>query len=266
MHGKINGEKYVCFEEAFIMNIGDIGSKVFHKLFGRENQRQPAPPLEAGDSPAQPTDAALISTKVIKDGYAQNKGVIDSSSETREVPSEKHKGGEKTVKKEVSLKSGVTITEDTKTHTVTIAKNDGSGNPQTLAVFDDATLTLPSQSAFQSPLTIENAALKETITSDGRIEFEDKKHGVWEEQWRGAGHWDEWKSDRYVVTPDGKVSGAQYDFKIPYQKKDFLVSLSDPFNMNFVDGKELPDGSITAERGPENVAFKPFVTRSYVIS
>jgi hypothetical protein len=249
------------------MNIGDIGSKVFHKLFGAESQK-PAPtlPEEEAGATSLPADAAEISTKVVKESFAQDKGIIDNSSETKETTRGKHKGEEKTVKKEVTLKSGVTITEDTKAHTVTIAKNDGSGNPQTLAVFDEASLTLPSKSQFNRPFTIESGTLKETITSDGRIEFEDKKHGVWEEQWRGGGHWDEWKSDRYVVTPDGKVSGAQYDFKIPYQKKDFLVSLNDPFNMNFVDGKELPDGSITAERGPENIVVKPFITRAFVNS
>lgn len=243
------------------MDINNIGRTIYTKIFGNESgeKAKAAPPPQTSEQ--LPEDISTITS-----GFAQDKGVIDSSKEVRKGGgSKKNKGGE-VLQKEVRLKSGVTIAEDTKAHTVVISRNDGNGNPQTMAVFDDATLTLPSSSEYGTPFAIENKKMKETVTNDGRVEIEDKTHGDYEEKWIMYSGWKEWKSDRYVVTPDGKVSGAQYNPNPdPFGRVGSFVDYSWR-NIKFVDGKEQDNGVITAQRNSEQVTLKPFLTRKDVIS
>lgn len=253
------------------MNIGDLGNRLYGIFVGTQGTGD-ASKVEQKSADQQPRESLDILTQEITDGYAQKQGVIDSAVETREVPAapaakkKAKKQAGTTLKKEVKLTSGVTLTENAKDHTLIVSRNDGNGNPQTLAIFDDTTLTLPQSSQFGTPITIENTKMKETITNDGRIELEDKTHGDYQEVWRMYSGWKEWVSDRYVVTKDGAVTGAQFNPRPgAFGRADTFLTPTWQ-NTTFVDGHENPDGSISADRAGEEVKLTPFVARNYVIS
>ena len=242
----------------------DAGKVDKGKIFKNEPSITPR-----GDQVSLSSTGSLPSKKVIKestDDYIQNQGVIKSSKafieetvlDTSNIKPGQVKSGEikdqnKVVKKEVTFKSGVTISEDTKEHKVTVSRNDGNGLPKTLAVFDGASLTLPTsdskplglyeryqkthQDNVEKPgrdeVVIRGKDMDQAINKNGTITLYDKVHGAAESPetpilggisgyiatpalgFVGIGNslLSKWHSDKYTITPDDQVSGKQFKSK-----------------------------------------------------
>lgn len=223
-------------------------------------------------------------------GLLQNKGVIESSKKVIEesvpelkpgqIEEQKSRPRPRTLEKEVKLKSGVTIHEDTKNHTVTISRNDGNGNPQTLAVLNDASLQVPQESpgknwasmfgvmvgektaATYEDVIIRNQNMKQAIKPDGTIVIEDQKRGGVETPATlnkpGVSAFgiigsptisslNKWQGDRYTITPDGKVKSEHFRTKHTYSSPPPSKTL------NYMSG--IYTGT-EAERIPGNAKLK----------
>jgi hypothetical protein len=236
----------------------DIGRNL---EFPKKLEEQPSS-LPAGDQVSLSTKPEVPYKKVTREvtkGFIQNKGVIESSKRVVEESIPDMKPGQvaiddkrppvKVLSEEVKLKSGITIKEDSLNHQVTISRNDGNGNPMTLAVIDDASLKLPESTDSPKPVWLKNffggsvsaqkpediaisgRDMKQIIKPDGTIVIEDNKHGTMETppqknsifgmmpfgvvggamgEMLGAALLSKWHGDRYTITPDGQMSATHF--------------------------------------------------------
>ncbi len=197
--------------DKIIGSVGSFARKTFKKS---DNAGKVAEGTEnkSGKEPSSVDDKVDISSskqlptkRVIQektDGFIQNKGIIKESKEIVEknvldtdgiksgdVKSGKVDEDPQVLRKEVTLASGLKITEYVDDKTITVGKKVGHNNYKTLAMIEDATLSLPQESKgipFASMfglqenrdnVVIQSKNMKQEIAPDGTITIHDKNHG-----------------------------------------------------------------------------------------